>query len=59
MKPTSSGELLLDYAIKILSLHEESHSALKEREIKTISIGTIETLAIYFLPAILEKFKKL
>lgn len=59
MKPTSSGELLFDYAKKILALHQESHLALKEQEIKTLSIGTIETLAIYFLPELLEKFKRI
>ncbi|MED3648863.1 LysR family transcriptional regulator [Halalkalibacterium halodurans] len=58
MKPTPSGELLYEYAEKILSLHQESHMALQKQEIKTISIGTIETLAIYCLPRILEQFKE-
>ncbi|MFB7305326.1 LysR family transcriptional regulator [Heyndrickxia sporothermodurans] len=28
MKATSSGELLYDYAVKILSLYQDSHSAI-------------------------------
>ncbi|QKS70303.1 LysR family transcriptional regulator [Paenalkalicoccus suaedae] len=58
MKPTSSGELLFDYAKQMLSLYQESHLALQEQEVKSISIGTIETLAIYYLPKILAIFKE-
>ncbi|MED3652402.1 MULTISPECIES: LysR family transcriptional regulator [Heyndrickxia] len=59
MKATSSGELLYDYAVKILSLYQDSHSAIGDQEIKTLTIGSIETVALYFLPEILDKFKKL
>lgn len=59
MKPTPSGELLFDYALRIMTLYTESHAVLEKQQIKTLTIGTIETLAIYFLPEILNKFKKL
>jgi DNA-binding transcriptional LysR family regulator len=59
MKPTSSGELLYDYAKRILSLYQESHLVLEEQEIKTLSIGTIETLAIYYLPPLLDQFRRM
>lgn len=59
MKATSSGELLYDYAVKILSLYQDSHSAIGNQEIKELTIGSIETVALYYLPDILDKFKKL
>ena len=58
MKLTPSGELLYGYAEKMLALYEESQQILNNQEVKTIRIGTIESLAIYELPHVLAEFKK-
>ncbi|MEK4670390.1 MULTISPECIES: LysR family transcriptional regulator [unclassified Niallia] len=58
MKLTPSGELLYSYAEKMLALFDESQQRLQNQEVKTIRIGSIESLAIYELPAILSEFKK-
>lgn len=58
MKLTPSGELLYSYAEKVLALYEESQQRLQNQEVKTVRIGSIESLAIYELPAILAELKK-
>ncbi|TRZ40571.1 LysR family transcriptional regulator [Niallia circulans] len=58
MKLTPSGEVLYSYAEKMLALFEESQQILNNQEVKTIRIGTIESLAIYELPHVLAQFKK-
>ncbi|MTE25176.1 LysR family transcriptional regulator, partial [Microbacterium sp. ZXX196] len=42
----------------MLALYEESQQILNNQEVKTIRIGTIESLAIYELPHVLAEFKK-
>ena len=58
MKLTPAGELLYSYAEKMLALYEESHLSLNNQDIKTVRIGSIESLAIYELPNIIAEFKK-
>ncbi|MFS1513716.1 LysR family transcriptional regulator [Chengkuizengella sp. SCS-71B] len=58
MVPTITGEVLYDYAKKILSLHQEAKEKIIKQDTGIITVGTVETLAIYYLPNILEKFKK-
>ncbi|RKL64856.1 LysR family transcriptional regulator [Salipaludibacillus neizhouensis] len=58
MELTPAGELLYSYVEKMLSLYEESHQRLSTQEVKTVRVGSIETLAIYELPNILAEFKK-
>ncbi|NDI33847.1 LysR family transcriptional regulator [Chengkuizengella sediminis] len=58
MVPTITGEVLYDYARKILSLHQEAKDKIIKQDTGIITVGTVETLAIYHLPEILEKFKQ-
>ncbi|NBI29639.1 LysR family transcriptional regulator [Chengkuizengella marina] len=58
MVPTDTGEVLYDYAKKILSLHQEAKDKIIKQDTGIITVGTVETLAIYYLPEILEEFKK-
>lgn len=57
MKLTASGEALLPYAREMLRLHAESKEVVSQQGTGTMTIGTIETLAAYFLPAMLQQFQ--
>jgi len=57
MKPTQAGEMLLHYARQILDLHTEAKSQLSQQEAGTITLGTIETLATFYLPPFLQIFR--
>lgn len=57
MKLTMSGEVLLQYANDIYRLHEESKEAVSKQSKGTLSIGTIETLAAYYLPPHLQSYR--
>lgn len=52
MRLTMAGETLLQYADDIVRLHEESKEVLSTQSKGTLTIGTIETLAAFFLPRI-------
>jgi DNA-binding transcriptional LysR family regulator len=58
MRPTHSGEVLLAYARQILALQAEAKAQLSEQQAGTMTIGTIETLAAFYLPPILQAFRK-
>ncbi len=56
MRPTQAGEVLLPYARQILALQSEAKTQLSEQQTGTLTIGTIETLAAFYLPPILQTF---
>lgn len=58
---TSAGELVFAYAEKILGLSDELESRVSELTDElagTLSIGTSTTIAAYWLPRLLEGFKR-
>ena len=57
MQPTQAGEVLLCYARQILTLQEEAKAQLAAQQTGTIRIGTIETLAAFYLPTLLQRFR--
>ncbi|HEU5374809.1 MAG TPA: LysR family transcriptional regulator [Ktedonobacteraceae bacterium] len=58
MRPTQAGEVLLPYARQILALQAEAKTQLSEQQTGTITIGTIETLAAFYLPPLLQTFRQ-
>lgn len=58
MKLTLAGEALLQYANEIYRLHEESKEVVSRQSRGIISIGTIETLAAFFLPPHLQTYRQ-
>ena len=56
MQLTQAGEVFLPYARQILALHTEVKAQLCEQQTGTITLGTIETLAAYYLPPIIQTF---
>ena len=58
MQPTQAGEVLLSYARQILALQAEAKAQLSAQETGTITIGTIETLAAFYLPPMLQTFRE-
>ncbi|TVY01069.1 LysR family transcriptional regulator [Paenibacillus cremeus] len=59
MRLTPSGEVLLQYATRILLLTEEAKQTVSSQTSGSIVIGTIETLAAFFLPPLLQRFREL
>ncbi len=57
MQLTQAGEALLQYAQEILRLYEESREVLAQQTTGTMTIGTIETLAAFYLPPLLQTFQ--
>lgn len=57
MRLTMAGETLLQYADDIVRLHEESKEVLSTQSKGTLTIGTIETLAAFFLPPHLQAYR--
>ncbi len=58
---TEAGEILLDYAKRILDLSEETDEALKEFEepgAGRLLLGASNTIGIYLLPAAIARFKQ-
>ncbi|SEO81226.1 LysR family transcriptional regulator [Paenibacillus sp. OV219] len=55
---TMAGEALLQYANDICRLHDESKEVVAKQSKGTLSIGTIETLASFYLPAYLQAYRK-
>ncbi|OCT14727.1 LysR family transcriptional regulator [Paenibacillus pectinilyticus] len=58
MKLTMAGEALLQYANEIHRLHEESKEVVAKQSKGTLTIGTIETLAAFYLPQHLQAFQR-
>ncbi|MBP1967861.1 LysR substrate-binding domain-containing protein [Paenibacillus aceris] len=58
MKLTLAGEALLQYANDIYRLHEESKEVVSRQSRGILSIGTIETLAAFFLPPHLQTYRQ-
>ncbi|MWV43148.1 LysR family transcriptional regulator [Paenibacillus sp. HJL G12] len=58
MRLTSAGEELLPLAVQMLDLYQQSHEKLNRQGGGTLSIGTMDSLASYFLPIYLEKIRE-
>ncbi|MFC4099811.1 LysR family transcriptional regulator [Paenibacillus xanthanilyticus] len=58
MKLTHAGEVLLGYARDLIRLHGESKEAVSAQNGGSLSIGTIETMAAFFLPPHLQAFQR-
>lgn len=58
MKLTPSGETLLHYANQIVRLHVDSKEAVSRETKGSLCIGTIETLAAFFLPQYLRAYQQ-
>jgi DNA-binding transcriptional LysR family regulator len=58
MRLTQAGEVLLVYARQILALQTEAKAQLSEQDTGTITIRTIETLAAFYLPPLLQTFRR-
>lgn len=56
---THAGEVLLRYSEQMLALMEEAKANLSEQAqlAGTLSIGTVESLAAFYLPPFLQKFR--
>ncbi|MEI0740326.1 LysR family transcriptional regulator [Paenibacillus sp. JTLBN-2024] len=50
LRLTSAGEELLRFTVQMLDLHQQSKERLGRQSGGTLSIGTIDSLAAYFLP---------
>ncbi|TDQ40753.1 LysR family transcriptional regulator [Aureibacillus halotolerans] len=57
MRLTSAGRLLLPYAQDIVRLHKESLEKVAGQTNGSISIGTVESVAAFYLPAFLQAFR--
>ncbi|MFD1773775.1 LysR family transcriptional regulator [Paenibacillus rhizophilus] len=58
MTPTFAGKTLLRYARQMLALSEEAKEIISEGQAGELTIGSIETLAAYFLPHRLHRYRK-
>lgn len=58
MRLTIAGEALLPYAKEVIRLHEESKEVVSRQSKGTLSIGTIETMAAYYLPPYLQTYRQ-
>ena len=58
MKLTLAGEALLRYADEIARLHDESKEVVSMQSKGTLSVGTIETLAAFYLPPYLQAYRE-
>ncbi|UUZ90400.1 LysR family transcriptional regulator [Paenibacillus sp. P25] len=59
MHLTQAGRESLKYADRSLEVYEESRQAVSGQETGSIVIGTIETLAAFFLPPPLHRFREM
>ncbi|WP_134683988.1 LysR family transcriptional regulator [Brevibacillus migulae] len=55
---TFAGETLLSYANRLLALYAESKEVIAAQDTGTMHIGTIESLAAYYLPPFLQQFRQ-
>jgi len=58
MRLTLAGEALLRYADEIARLHDESKEVVSKQSKGTLSVGTIETLAAFYLPPYLQAYRE-
>lgn len=56
---TAAGETLYTHTLRIIQELEESKDRVAEQAGGSLSVGTIETLAAYFLPPVLNRFREL
>lgn len=54
---TLKGKIIYQYAKRILELMEELDNELRINEVNEINIGTIESIALYYLQDIIETYK--
>jgi DNA-binding transcriptional LysR family regulator len=58
---TNAGKLLSEYAIKILSLSEESYKSIKDLEnlkVGNLTIGASQTIGTYLMPKLIGSFRE-
>lgn len=58
---TDAGKLLSEYAIKILSICEESYKSIKDLEnlkVGNLTIGASQTIGTYLMPTLIGKFRE-
>lgn len=58
---TDAGKLLCEYAIKILSVCEESYKSIKDLEnlkVGNLAIGASQTIGTYMMPTLIGKFRQ-
>jgi len=57
--PTEAGQRLLPYARQMLELQQQAREAVTDQhpEVPVLTIGTIESLSLYYLPELLEAFR--
>lgn len=58
MVPTFAGRNLLPYARQMLALSEEAKTVIAGGDQGTLNIGSIETLAAYYLPSRLHRYRE-
>ena len=60
IKLTQAGEVLLDYCGQLLGLLDEARMQLSEQSqmAGTLTIGTVESLAAFYLPPYLQRFRQ-
>ncbi|MGN7469515.1 LysR family transcriptional regulator [Brevibacillus sp. SAFN-007a] len=57
LRLTQAGEALLPYAREMIRLYGESKEVVNRQESGPLTIGTIDTLAAFFLPPYLQSFR--
>jgi DNA-binding transcriptional LysR family regulator len=58
LRLTSAGEELLKLAVQILDLYQQSKEKLTQQGGGTLSIGTIDSLASYYLPTLIQQIRQ-
>lgn len=58
LRLTKSGEELFKYAVQMLDLFQQSKEKLTKQGGGILSIGTIDSLAAYFLPSVLHRLRQ-
>jgi DNA-binding transcriptional LysR family regulator len=58
MQLTQAGAVLLPYARQILALQTEAKALLSEQQTGMLTIATIEALAAFYLPPLLQAFRE-
>ena len=58
LRLTSAGEELLKIAVQMLDLYQQSKEKLSRQGGGTLSIGTIDSLASYYLPPLIQQIRQ-
>jgi DNA-binding transcriptional LysR family regulator len=58
LRLTSAGEELLKLAVQMLDLYQQSKETLTQQGGGTLSIGTIDSLASYYLPPLIQQIRQ-